>query len=128
MSKAGAKPDTAGEEDESIGDLFGRLIDDGQAYAQAEIDLLKTRAQAEINRYRGAAILAGAAIAVGTAALIVFSVTLIIAFSLFMPPLLAGLCSLAILGIAFYLLVAAARRRIEDPVVVKRSVSGPDDD
>lgn len=128
MSKAGAKPDTAGEEEESIGDLFGRLIDDGQAYAQAEIDLLKTRAQAEINRYRGAAILAGAAIAVGTAALIVFSVTLIIAFSLFMPPLLAGLCSLAILGIALYLLVTAARRRIEDPVVVKRSVSGPDDD
>ena len=34
--------------DESIGDLFGRLVDDGRAYAEAEIDLY-----AAIARHRG---------------------------------------------------------------------------
>jgi hypothetical protein len=36
-------------EEESIGDLFGRLVDDGRAYARAELDVLR-----QIARHRAA--------------------------------------------------------------------------
>ncbi len=33
-----------------IGELFGRLIDDGKAYAHAEIDLVRARAEGQVDR------------------------------------------------------------------------------
>jgi len=41
-------------QDESIGDLIGRLVDDGRAYAEAEIDLYKAIAEYRAVRARRA--------------------------------------------------------------------------
>ena len=46
-----------------IGELFGRLIDDGKAYAQAEVDLVRARVEGEVDRAKLPAILGGGAIA-----------------------------------------------------------------
>ena len=91
--------------DESIGDLFGRLVEDGRAYAEAELDLIKTIAAYRAERAGRAlaflaaglflALLAGTAIVVGA----------VTGLSLYMSPFLAGLLVAAILAGGGYALV-----------------------
>ena len=46
--------------EESIGDLFGRLVEDGRAYARAEIDLIKQIARHRAARARNGLIMVAA--------------------------------------------------------------------
>ena len=82
----------AGDEDEQpIGELFGRLIDDGKAYAQAEIDLVRARAEEQADRARRPAILGAGAFAFGLASVIALVLTMVLALSSLLGPLLGGL-------------------------------------
>ena len=91
--------------DESIGDLFGRLIEDGRTYARAEIDLLK-----EIARHRGERARTGLILLVGGAVLLLSSLTalvlgLVLGLAALTGPLLAGIIVAAALAGTGYLLV-----------------------
>jgi hypothetical protein len=74
-----------------IGELFGRLIDDGKAYANAEIDLVRARAEAQVDRARLPLILGGGAIAFGFASVIALIMTLVLTLAGLLGPLGGGL-------------------------------------
>lgn len=82
----------AGEpRDESIGDLIGRLVEDGRAYAEAELALVKAVAAHRGKRARRAMVSLGAGsflIVSSTTALLVGAV---LGLSQYMSPFLAGL-------------------------------------
>jgi fatty acid desaturase len=79
------------EEDKPIGELFGRLIDDGKAYAQAEIDLVRARAEDEAERAKLPAILGAGAFAFGMAAVIALVMTIVLTLASLLGPLVGGL-------------------------------------
>jgi hypothetical protein len=95
----------AGKESESLGDLFGRLADDGRAFVKAEADLYKRIAL----RRAGKAKLGAAALLVGAllilAALIVLLVGLALALALHVGPVLGGLIVAGAAGLIGYLLI-----------------------
>lgn len=74
-----------------IGILFGRLIDDGKAYAKAEVDLVKARGLAQADRAKLPAILLAGALAFGFAAVIALVLTLVLSLAKVMGPLGGGL-------------------------------------
>jgi fatty acid desaturase len=79
------------EDEPPIGELFGRLIDDGKAYAKAEIDLVRAQAEAQAERAKLPAILGGGAIAFGLAAVIALVLTLVLSLASLLGPLAGGL-------------------------------------
>lgn len=91
--------------EESIGDLVGRLIEDGRTYARAEIDLLK-----EIARHRAGRARTGLILLVAGGVLLLSSLTalilgLVLGLALLTGPLLAGMIIAAALAGIGYLLV-----------------------
>ena len=91
--------------EESIGDLFGRLVEDGRHYARAEVDLLKRIARHRAGRARNGLI----ALAVG-AVLLLTSLTalvlgLVLGLAVLIGPVLAGLAIAALLAGIGYALV-----------------------
>ena len=99
------------DEDEApIGELFGRLIDDGKAYAKAEVDLVRARAEAQANRAKLPAILGAGAIAFGFAGVIALVLTLVLSLASLIGPLAGGLLATVIaLAIAGGLALAAIK-------------------
>jgi len=79
-----------------IGDLFGRLIDDGKAYAKAEVDLVRARAEGQVSRAKLPAILGAGAIAFGFASVIALVLTMVLALASLFGPLGGGLLATAI--------------------------------
>lgn len=91
--------------DESIGDLFGRLVEDGRTYARAEIDLLK-----EIARHRAGRARTGLILLVAGGVLLLSSLTalilgLVLGLAVLTGPVLAGIVVAAALAGIGYLLV-----------------------
>ena len=74
-----------------VGELFGRLIDDGKAYAKAEVDLFRVRAEAQATRAKLPAILFAGALAFGFAGVIALILTLVLTLASAMGPLGGGL-------------------------------------
>jgi hypothetical protein len=107
-------PDPLGADEPSIRETFGQLLDDGRAYARAELDLVKLRARAEANRYRKAAILGGVAAALGLAALVAFAMTLVIGFARLLGPFGGGAAAVLLLGLGAYAFMSLAQGAIED--------------
>ena len=89
----------------SIGDLFGRLADDGRAFASAEVSLYKAIAKRRAGKAApGAAALVGAVFLLN-AALVTLTVCLALALALLIGPLLAGIAVFVLLAIISYLLM-----------------------
>lgn len=90
--------------EESIGDLVGRLVEDGRAYATAEFELYRAIAEHRAERARTAVV----ALAIGwfllIAAMSALTIGAMIALSLTIGPLFAGLAVAGPLGLAGYLL------------------------
>jgi uncharacterized membrane protein len=91
--------------DESIGDLFGRLIDDSKAYARAEVSLYREIAVHRAGRARSGLVLLGAGAALLLAALIALTLGALLGLAALTGPLLAGLVVAAALALAGYLLI-----------------------
>lgn len=91
-----------GEEDEKpIGELFGQLIDEGKAYAKAELGLAKATAESKAQAAKKPALLGVAALLFLIAGVVVLSMTLALALATLIGPLAGGLIAAAItLGIA----------------------------
>ena len=95
----------AGKEPESLGDLFGRLADDGRAYVKAEAGLYKTIAlrRADKAKIGAAALVVGALLIL--AALIVLLVGLALGLAPLVGPALGGLIVAGTAGLIGYLLI-----------------------
>ena len=91
--------------DESIGDLFGRLIEDGRTYARAEIDLLKEIARHRAGRARTGLILLVAGGVLLFSSLIALVLGLVLGLAALTGPLLAGVIIAAALAGIGYLLI-----------------------
>lgn len=90
--------------DNSIGDLFGQLVDDGRTLVRTEVDLYKQIALYRAGKAKTgiAALVAGGLLAY--AGLIAALVGLVMGLANLVGPVLGGLIVLAITGIAAYFL------------------------
>jgi len=79
-----------------IGELVHELIEEGKAYAQAEIGLAKAIATAKAKALVVPAALFGVAFILALAAVVALAVGVVIALAKFLGPLLAGLVGLLI--------------------------------
>ena len=94
----------AGNQERSIGELFGQLSDDARAYAAAEAKLYQGIARRRIGRARNGAIALVVAALLANAALSVLLIGLALELARFVGPALGGLIVTAVvLGIAFLL-------------------------
>lgn len=84
------------EDERSIGEVFGRLLDDGKAYARAEVDLVRLKAERKALSYRSAVILGLSAFALALAATIALVLTLVLWLGSLIGPLGGGLLAVAI--------------------------------
>ena len=91
--------------DESIGDLLGRLVDDGRAYAKAEIDLYREIALHRAGRARAGLIALAAGAVLLLSSLTALILGLVLGLAALIGPLLAGLAVAALLALTGYLLV-----------------------
>lgn len=97
----------------SIGDLFGRLADDGRAFARAEIGLYQAIARRRAGKAApGAAAIVGAVFLLN-AALVTLTVCLALALALLIGPLLAGIAVFLLLAIVSYVLVRWGMTRLQ---------------
>lgn len=78
-------------EEKPIGELFGKLIDDGKAYARAELGLAKATAEAKAKAARKPALLGAAALLFLIAGVVVLCMTLALALATLVGPLAGGL-------------------------------------
>lgn len=77
--------------EESIGDLFGRLIEDGRSYAKAEIEVVRQIARHRAGKARNGAILLGIGAVLLLAALIALMLGLVLGLAVLIGPVPAGL-------------------------------------
>ena len=91
--------------EESIGDLFGRLIEDGRNYARAEAELLKriARHRAGLARNGLIALAAGALLLLSSLTALVLG--LVLGLAELIGPVLAGLAIAVLLAGIGYLLI-----------------------
>lgn len=95
-------------DEKPIGELFGQLIDEGKAYAKAELGLARATAEAKAEAAKKPALLAGAALLFLIAGVVVLCIALAIGLAIFIGPLAgAFLATLIAFGIAYGLLVWA---------------------
>jgi hypothetical protein len=85
-------------EEESIGDLFGRLVDDGRAYARAELDVLRQIARHRAARARNGLIMLAVGGVLLLTSLIALMLGLVLGLAALIGPVLAGLAIAAVLG------------------------------
>jgi hypothetical protein len=84
-----------------VGELVNQLIEEGKAYASAEIDLLKAIGAAKAKAFILPAILFGTAFICALAAITALAVGVVIALATFIGPLAAGFIGMLIFaGIA----------------------------
>ena len=91
MASVGLEPDEA-----SLGDLLGRLIDQGKGYARAEVGLVKAIASAKVEAAKLPAILLGTALLFVIAGVVVFCITIALALATLIGPLAGGLIATVI--------------------------------
>lgn len=89
----------------TIGELFGRLADEGKAFARAEANLYRTIALRRVGLARNGAIALVAALFLVNAALVALMVGLALQIAKWTGPALGGLILFAIVGILGFVLV-----------------------
>ena len=83
-------------EERPVGELVHQLVEEGKAYARAEIGLVKAIATAKGKALALPAALFGAAFIVALAAITALAVGVVLALARFLGPLLAGIAGLVI--------------------------------
>jgi hypothetical protein len=96
-SDPGMTPSGAGDE-RPIGELVHELVEDGKAYAQAELGVAKAIATSKAAGLKVPAILLGAALLFAQAAVTVLAVAVFLGLLALMGPVLAGLVAFLIFG------------------------------
>ena len=88
-----------------MGDLFGRLIEDGREYAKAEIGLYRQIARHRAGRARNGLILLTAGAVLGLSALTALIIGFVLGLANLIGPVLAGLAVALVLAVVGYVLV-----------------------
>jgi hypothetical protein len=83
-------------QDESLGALFGRLVEDGKGYARAEIAYYKTLARAKLGEARTGLLLGAVALVLLVAAAIALVVGSLLALATLVGPGYATLITVAV--------------------------------
>jgi hypothetical protein len=105
--------DQAGSDDleTPVGSLFARLIDEGKAYAKAELGVVKAQASDRAERAKLPALLFAGALLLVIAAVVVLVMTIADALATLIGPLAGGLVAVLIaLGLAGGLAVLGKNR------------------
>lgn len=89
----------------SIGELFGRLAEDGKAFAAAEVGLYKAVALRRVGRAKNGAIALVAALFLVNAALIALLVGFAMQLAKWVGPALGGLIVFIVVGVIGFVLV-----------------------
>jgi fatty acid desaturase len=101
------------EDEKPIGELFGDLIDNAEAYAKAELRLVKAEVEAKAEGARKPALFGAAAFLFLVAGVVVLCMTAALALATLIGPLAGGLiAALVTFGIA-YLFYRLAMRDLE---------------
>ena len=113
MLKPNADPMQDPAAERPIGEVVHQLIDEGKAYAKAEVDLAKAQALAQVDRYKIPAALLFGALLFAQAAVTVLAVTVVLTLTPLIGPLGAGLIGVVIAGGTAGLLVWLALQRLK---------------
>ena len=92
------RTETFAGEPEGIGDVLHRLVEDAKAYAQAEVNYVKTVGTERASALKTPVILGVAAILFAHAAFLALCATIFVALASLMSNTLAGLLTVVILG------------------------------
>ena len=98
MLKPNADPMQDPGDERPIGEVVHQLIDEGKAYAKAELDLAKAQAFAQADRFKVPAILLFGALLFAQAAVTVLAVTIALALEPLIGPLGGGLVAVVLAG------------------------------
>jgi hypothetical protein len=113
MLKPANEPMQGGDEERPIGEIVSQLVDEGKAYAKAELDLARAQAEAKVAQYKVPAILLGAALLLALAALTALAVTMVLSLATLVGPLAGGLIAVAATGGAAYGLYWLAMQKLK---------------
>ena len=86
------------EDDKPIGETVARLVDEGKAYARAELDVARARLDVKLLRVRSVALFAGLALLFGIGALVALSMTAVLTLAGLLGPLGGGLAATALIA------------------------------
>ena len=98
MLKPSTDPMQEPDDERPIGDVVHQLIDEGKAYARAEVELAKAQAQAKVAEFKLPAILLFSALLFAQAAVTVLGVTIALALAPLVGPLAGGLIAVLLTG------------------------------
>ena len=113
MLKPAKEPIEEPEDEPSIGEVVHQLIDEGKAYAAAEVELAKAQALAKAAEFKVPAILLFAALLFAQAAVSVLAVTIALSLAPLIGPLGGGLVAVLVAGGAAALLGWLALERLK---------------
>ena len=106
--------DEPGTQDEGIGALLGRLVEDGKGYARAEIAYYRALAADKLAEARAGALLGGAALLLALAAAVALVVGLVLTLATLVGPgwatLIVVTLALALAGLLGWLAYRRFRR------------------
>ena len=110
LKRVEATPPDYEPREETIGELFTRLVEDGRAYARAELDLVKQIARHRAAKAKTGAILVGAGVTLLLCALTAFVLALVLGLATLIGPFGAGMVVFLVLAIAGGLLARAGAK------------------
>lgn len=113
MLKPANEPMQEPEDERPIGEVVSQLVDEGKAYAKAEVELAKASALAKVAEFKVPAILLFAALLFAQAAVTVLAVTIALALAPLIGPLGGGLVAVLVAGGAAALLGWLAMQRLK---------------
>lgn len=110
LKRVAATPPDIEPRDESIGELFNRLVEDGRAYARAEIDLIRQIARHRAARAKSGAILLGVGVTLLLCSLTALVLALVLGLATLIGPFGAGMVVFLVLAVAGGLLARAGAK------------------
>ncbi len=110
LKRVDAIPPDIEPRDESIGELFNRLVEDGRAYARAEIDLVRQIARHRATKAKSGAILLGAGVTLLLCSLTALVLALVLGLATLIGPFGAGMVVFLVLAVAGGLLARAGAK------------------
>ena len=99
--------------DEGIGDLVSRLVEDGRRYARAELDLVREIARHRAEKARTGFVILTAGIVLALSAVTALILGLVLGLATLIGPLLAGVAVAAVLASLGYFLIQAGLTRLQ---------------
>ena len=110
LKRVDATPPDIAPGDESIGELFSRLVEDGRAYARAELDLVRQIARHRAAKAKTGAILLGAGVTLLLCSLTALVLALVLGLATLIGPFGAGMAVFLVLAAVGGLLARAGAK------------------